>query len=69
MGRIADLCSEIAENAYETASTTKGSTRAIVNRAPPSGEPASCTIAFRPLWTAAASGSWCIGTTERTEPG
>ena len=29
-------------------STTKGNTRAIVNRAPPSGEPASWTIAFRP---------------------
>jgi hypothetical protein len=48
---------DIAENAYEMTSTTKGSTRAMVNSAPPSGEPASCTIACRPVWTAAASGS------------
>ena len=31
------MSSEIAEKAYEMTSTTKGSTRAIVNRAPPSG--------------------------------
>ena len=43
------MSSEIAEKAYEMTSTTKGSTRAIVNRAPPSGAPASCTIAFRPV--------------------
>ncbi len=51
------MSSEIAEKAYEMTSTTNGRTRAIVKRAPPSGEPASCTIAFRPVWTAAASGS------------
>ena len=63
------VSSDIAENAYETTSTTNGSTRAIVKRAPPSGEPASCTTAFRPVWAATRPAADRAGTTERTAPG
>ena len=61
--------SEAAENRYENTSTTNGTDRPTVKRAPPSGEPASWTTAIRPVWVEIASGSCSTDTTERIAPG
>ena len=45
-----------------------GSERARPKSAPPSGGPTSLTAASRPVWAAAASGSWRTGTTARRAP-
>ena len=60
--------SDVSEAAYEQASTTNGSARAIPNRNPPSGGPARLTVAIRAVTAATASVSWAAGTTERSAP-
>jgi hypothetical protein len=60
--------SDVSEAAYEQASTTNGSDRAMPNRNPPSGGPARLTIAIRAVTVETASGSCVAGTTERSAP-